>query len=558
VTNTKPRQSPRGLRKSLANWLLKEETARLEAASHAFTDLYQRWPSIFSQMATQEQRDSFARLGELDSRYVDLLVRKLKYSVDQGGYEATEADRLQALDLSRRAYDNDVLTEAIIDIWTDFGYGVNLDVVPRDPAARDVWDAFWEHPLNSYLLSQKNVQDLSTWLLRDGDYLLVFYISTLDGSATMRLVNSVEIQGGPYGNGIFTLPDECNTPVLYRRQLLATGTEQETRVQYFRDWRATDKMVAQVVADTEWNFDDGTFMEAARSTTKVVALHVAHKRRTLRGWPLMTTGQPWSSAYKDFLQDRAAIARAAAMYFDKIKTKGGQRAVDAIVAGLQSSLTQSTNAYETNPTPAAASTWVENDQLERSRFSMSTGAQDAATDGAALMGQAGLAGRVYPHWLGRGESYRLATATAMETPTLRAFNRYQLFWSATWQEVATIVLQAAEEYNPKHPQFETYEVDVNTDALLTVDTRMVAEVMKAVGDAVQAGVLQAEDAQKVGPYLVRIGMQSLGIRNVDDILPMEIAAKVVVTKDSATAKGAAMPTPETVAAAPGKMGKSAA
>ena len=508
------------LRQRLANLLLRDEQRRLRETSNLFLDIYQRWPSVVRAALTTKEHE---RLGELDARYVDLMARQMQYNFGQpAGYEATESDRRVAVDMSRRAYDNDVLAEAIVDSWTSFGFGTEVDVIPRDPAAKPVWDAFWNHKQNAYLLNQKRVQDMSTYLLRDGDYLILFYISTLDGSVIIRRVSTIEIQGGPQGTGIICMPQDREVPVLYRRQLYATATETVNPVQYIRDWRATDEMVEEVRQTKDWHFEDGVFLDEVKPETRVVALHVAHKVRTLRGWPLMTTGLPWSAAYKNFLQDRAAIARAAAMYFEKLKVKGGQRAVDSLVTAMQSSLTHNSNTYETNPIPAAGSRWIENDQAELTRFPMDTGSSDAQVDGAMLKAQAALAGRMPSHWLGSGQDVQWATAQEMRLPILRALNGYGLFWSATWDEMAEIVLTAYERYSPKMTgrTFGSYEVDVNTDAMNTIEIDQVIALMGELDSAVAAG-FPAGDYNLVYPYLLRLALQTIGLKNTDDILPVD-------------------------------------
>lgn len=509
------------LRQRVANVLLHEEQQKLNGAIEVFSDMYQRWPSIIRQSMTQAETE---KLGEMDSRMLDLMQRQLNNDFGQvSGYESTEADRRLAVDLSRRSYDNDVLMEAVIDSWSSFGFGTKVDIVPRDPEAKPAWDAFWSRPLNAYLLGQKRIADLSTYLLRDGDYLLVYYISALDGSVAVRRVSTFEIQGGPQNTGVICLPEDREVPVLYRRQVTAQpgSASQLPQVQYFRDWRATDAMVEEVRTHDGWHFDDGVMIDELKETTRVVAQLVAHKVRSLRGWPLMTTGLPWSTAYKNFLQDRAAIARAAAMYFEKLKVKGGSRAIDQLVGQMQSTLVTSSNTMERNPTPAAGSLWMENDQAERSRFPMGTGAGDAETDGAMLKAQAALAGRMPSHWLGSGKDVQWATAQEMRIPVLRALNGYGLFWSATWAEMVEIVLTADERYNPERGgrRYQTYEVDVNTDALLTTEVEQVTALMTELEKATVDGVWPAADFAQVYPYLVRLALQSVGIRNVDDVLP---------------------------------------
>ena len=209
--------------------------------------------------------------------------------------------------------------------------------------------------------------------------------------------------------------------------------------------------------------------------------------------------------YRDFLQDRRAIARAVATYVDKISAKGGSRAIDTIRRNLESALTSVSATMETNPPPVAGSTWLENEALERTRMPLATGAGDAEIDGNALIAQAGLAGGIYPHWLGRGEAFRLATATAMETPTFRKFRRYQLWWADVWEEMAKAVIALWER--AAGGEAGEFTVNVNSGAILEKDVAVISKALADLGDRgyvpkpeamqIALGLLDVADPDKV-------------------------------------------------------------
>jgi hypothetical protein len=304
--------------------------------------------------------------------------------------------------------------------------------------------------------------------------------------------------------------------VFYRREYSVTG-EGESSVTYFQDWRAEPGTIERTKKRTD--FSDGKFASELNEATEVLAMLVAHGAKKIRGWPLMSTGIPWSIAYRDFLQDRAAINRAVGTYVDKIKVQGGQRAIDTIQARLQSALAIG-GAAETNPPPSAGSTWLENDAVDRQRMPLGTGAGDAEIDSAAILGQAGLAGRVYPHWLGRGEAFRLATATAMEQPTMRAFNRYQTFWSSIWEDMVRIVLQADEKYGSKQ-KFETYDADIQSDNIIQLSINDIKMAIDGLAMLADRGLVDSVVAGSIAEQYNRASLQTMGVRDVDDILNPE-------------------------------------
>ena len=149
---------------------------------------------------------------------------------------------------------------------------------------------------------------------------------------------------------------------------------------------------------------------------------------------------------------------------------------------------------------------AENPAAELSNLPLRTGASDAAADGSALMGQVGLGGQVFPHWLGRGEAFRLATASAMELPVLKAFQRYQLWWADVWRDLVDLVLTMRERYGGE--MFENHHAQVSTDALADFDVQQMSTAL----------VKMYEPGLVPPPEAMRIALTLLGVPNVDDVL----------------------------------------
>lgn len=496
------------IKQRLANYLLGDDRKKLQEAGMILSEAIQLGPRLY----TPEQM--IGRLAELDSRYLDLLVRQFQTTNFFDAAADTEEERLRSIFASRRMYDQDVITKAIVDMWTDFGFGINVDVSPRDEVAQDAWSEFWESDRNAYVLTEREIHRISTQVLRDGDFLMIFFISRVDGKSTVRIIATEEIKGGKTGNGVITDPQDSTVPVFYRREhSVSVG---ETSITYFRDWRADDLTVKRTLEGND--FSDGRFAEALNETTDVISMLVAHGAKKTRGWPLMATGVPWSIAYRDFLQDRVAINKAVGAYVDKLTVQGGQRAIDNISARLQSSLAIG-GASETNPRPATGATWLQNDMVNRERMSLTTGATDAEADSAALIAQAGLSGRVYPHWLGRGDAFRLATATSMEQPVYRAFNRYQMFWSSVWEDIVRIVLRGVEKYGKQ--KFSTYDADIQSDNIIELPVEDVKVAMDGLVQFTDRGLVDSVVAGLIAEQYNRIMMQTIGVRDVDNILDPE-------------------------------------
>jgi len=419
--------------------------------------------------------------------------------------------RLSIVKESRSLRVFDPITQFAIEIWTDYGFSSKPQIIPRDESAIETWQAYWNARGNQYLFDEAEIQSLSNDLLTDGELFFVFFISRLDGQVTCRTIPTEEIKE------IVTSPADKRIPVYYRRDFVNADDLRYASTVYYRDWRASDEVaeLAKAKLPTDSKFADQA--APGDAGTDVLMLHAAFRKIGGRGWPLMTAGMDWSRAYRNFLQDRAAVARMAATFVEKIKAKNaGTRAIDAMKASLSSTLSTNSSGLERNPVPAAGSTWLENENVTREWMNRPTGASDAEKDGMPLFIQTALGGGLYPHYLGRGDYFRLATASSLEGPILKKFNRYQGFWSSIWQSMCKIVLGSAVKYGGQ--TFESLDSDISLDNILTTDLQNAASTSTAINDFYDRGLLDPTVAEPAALELVRVMMQSLGIDDTENII----------------------------------------
>jgi hypothetical protein len=498
-----------GIRESINNTAAKiflgDRVKTLDALTNRVIDAYEKRPY----MTNPEQFR--AALEELDPQMIDLLVRQIENrGVSYMDY-TNETIRLEVVRESREAYVWDVVTQAIVDLWTNYGFTANTEVVPDDDNAKKTWEEFWAEARNSTVLGQRSISVLSQETLVAGEIFFLVYINAATGDSTLRYLESEDVKEIIYADG------DNKTPLYYVREYETANHEPITA--WYPDWRATpDQLNAKKIPDGIINRAVSELREVdgfeLGTTVKCIPVQHRKKGKSNRGWPLMTAGIAWSRAYKEFLQDRAAVSKAVATYVDKITAKGGQRAINAIKANLQSGLvTNPTMGYDNNPAPIAGSTWLQNEQLNRERMPLNTGAGDAEKDGAPMLAQAGLSGGVFSHYLGRGEAYRLATATSMEGPVLRNFNGYQLFWSSVWQDVCTVVLIAKEKYG--NVSFDTYEAKVNLDPVILIDLTEIKSTGEMLDNFHDRGLVSTVEASKVANELLRVSLDKLGVQTAE-------------------------------------------
>lgn len=483
-----------------------QKLERLERATEAVVDHLQRMP------ITTSPEQLIQRLGEVDSHYIDLLVRQIRER-EEFLDTTSEASRLGVVRECRNLYVWDVVTQSIIDLWTDYGFSTSIGVECEDEAAQAAWDEFWTAKRNTQVLGERDVYQLSADLLNDGEFYFVFFISKADGKTTVRTVPTEQIIE------FIRDPDDARTILYFKRQYTPVASAAPVDI-YYRNWEVDDNQAAK--AELPEGAGKAEEMRGDVGTgTDVLMMQVSHRERSGRGWPLMTAGAAWSRAYRNFLQDRASVARSVAMYVDKLKVQGSSRAVDNIAARLQSALVSGSGAYDTNPPPVAGSTWIQNQALDRERMPLNTGAGDAEKDGAPLLAQAGLAGRIFPHYLGRGEAFRLATATSMEVPVLKAFSRYQKFWASVWHDIAEIVLEKYQQYSGVI--FASAEVDVSTQSIVQTDIKEVALMLDSIVSASTSGVIDEQTARIAATALTKAGVVTLGISDGSEFEDAEAA-----------------------------------
>lgn len=479
-------------------------------------------------------------LKEVDASSVFDLVASLDPAFGLGYGIGLETERLATVARSRQAWRIDPITQWIVQVWTNFAYGENIEMTVIKPAeeseteskaggveeqespevlafeeASAVIQEFWSANRNYYVLGQDRLQRLSDTLLVDGEIYLILYVSEIDGTATIRYCLTDEIID------IVTDPGDAAVPVYYNRQYNDSATGLKSL--YYMDW------LTAIETDGEGRPDilpkGSKTANGEKEKTFVCMIHVPLNSKTgMRGWPLMTAGLPWAREHKRFREYRTAVAAGVAQWINKLKVQGGSRAIDQARARLNSSMVNS-GYKDTNPPAAAGSTFLENQAAELSRLPLTTGAADAKTDGEALLLMTGLGGGLFPHWIGAGDAYRLATATSMEAPLLREFSRYQNFWAAIFRSVARVILWAAGKWGKSENLTNNYQavkIDVSTDRLVEVDLVAISGAISQLFTGtlipmLNLGAINPEVVQDIAAQVWLNALQAIGAQDAGKI-----------------------------------------
>jgi hypothetical protein len=481
------------IRDTLTRYLMRDQVAALNQAIKVMESAYRRGPYQLSEEQLVQQ------LMETDNYLIDYVMRQRNYQLLSSAVtEFTEEDRLRTVDEARHMYHHDANTYRAVNMWTDFGFGQSVEVVPRDEALAEVWNEFWTARRNAPILKQRHIHQLSNAVVNDGELFLVFFGSSVDGKTTIRRLDTKSIIR------IVCEKDDPDVPVYYVRQ--TTGMKEV----WYPDWRATKEQQARIKLPQNAELADAavptvTVDGKQAKVTSVRVLHVAYDMESGRGWPVLARSYAWSRTLRNFLGDRAAVSRRAAMFVDEVIHKGGSRAQAAMEAKFASALNATTWGTDTNPPPAAGSTLIHDQAVDVKRRPLDTGAGDAEADGQMLAGQVSVGHGIPLHWMGWPQALaNRATAREMARPWNEQLERYQLMWSDVFSDMVEIVGSNAKD-------FKSYEADVSLQSPLDVEVEEITAGMAALTGAVGVGAIDASLAVTANNKLAEQLLLTLGV-----------------------------------------------
>jgi len=501
------------LKSQLSNWLHSEELDEAKLINSNQLAEAKRINSALMDYAQYKLTPAglLENIGELDSQLIDLLLDISRYEQIGGmARGVNEEDRKRAVELSRWYERTDVLISLAVDMWTDFGFGQAVHIVPNDPKAVDVWDECWTAPRNRFLFAQDAIHEqFSRRILVDGERFFVTYVSMQDGAATWRVFDTDQI------TQIITAP---NDPVVKLWYIVETGTGKMAFPDAFAVFSFADHLKKFTPPDDVQ--DVNAIPQALENGGTFAAIVPAQRNldRNGRGWPQFNNAFPWAKETGENIENHAAVSRLVATYVDKITGKGGQRALDMIKDSLQSSMATNDSYYDTNPAPAAGSTWLQNEQVDRQRMPLTTGARDAQTDSMVLLSMFAAGVKVPPHWLMRPDMLQnRAVAEELAKPAVESWRRYQTFWAARFADIVETTLRFKDKFD-KGVSITDFSALIQMDSPLDLESLDLTRAMDSITNAGNAGTLPMDAAQKVNTVIAQLLLGDFGINNPTSVV----------------------------------------
>jgi len=404
---------------------------------------------------------------------------------------------------ARTAALEDGICSQTIGLYTDYALGdTGFSVRAEDDAVNETIQQFLTSNANADVFSSQGQRILSDKLLTDGEVFLTQFEDTDPTETKVRDIDTLEITAIAYD------PEDRQTPRYYKRACVKPGGKDDTV--YYADWR-NDENEPGVTSEGEEVTD--AMVEPGAPIIYHVKLGPGR-----RGRSILTTVLDWARAHYYFMRARVSIQQARAQFANELIVKGGQTAVNSLVDTYQSTLYSS--GEETKPPAAPGSTDVHNRGIERRAIPQDTGASSAQTDGGMLLQRAGLGAGIFPHYYGAGESFRLATATAMEAPMGKRFGAYRRLLHDVIRALVLRVLTRAGVPPEKRA------LDIDAPPMLQDD---IGKVIHAIFEVVQAFPALADSDQ-----LKELVLTTVGLNNASDVL--KVLADNTTTESAAQAQ----------------------
>lgn len=365
-----------------------------------------------------------------------------------GRHDRNAAEIQQLYEDALTAWRKNPIAKRIIDITSDYCLGDGI----RPKAAGEIGkfvSRWWEHPQNHMDL---RMPDLSDELSRAGDLFLTLHRNDADGMSYVRVVPKDSI---------------------LRIETAANDWERELAYYERRD---TDEPRRWAAAGAP-----GSETEAA------VMCHYSVNRPVgaLMGESDLATLIPWLLRYSRMLEDRVRMHWAARSFL-------------WLVTVPSSKIKDKTEAYRTPP--EAGSVIVKDDGEKWEAEAPNVQAGDARHDLMAVRRMI-QAGSYPPHWMSEGEDINLATAQAMNDPSIRHLRRRQKYIRYMVIDLAHTAYSRAYAAGKVRKQPDASVIDADLPDISREDNKDLAEAAKELGQAL--ALIQRQVLGKPAPTFVR-------------------------------------------------------
>jgi hypothetical protein len=407
--------------------------------------------------------------------------------------DANWTDYLSNHQLCYEAFMTNPLCRRYIKFITYFCVGKGLEVVAEEPDVQEVIDAFWKREDNRM---KSRAKQLSDELGAYGELFIRFFYDDLLGLTRIGFIDPSEI------TYVETDPDNIGRDVRYYRRYRVAGTP-------------------HVGADGSVTVKFDTEAEVIDAVREDGLLNVYHARvnnvsNAVRGVPDLLPVVKWAVRYSEWLQDRYILNRIRNLFhYDVTIDKGNKKQVAAYLSSLKNKKVGSATEETDDSIAEASSSYriktgsirVHTDKIKWEVVQPKIAADDAKEDGRAIKLMFCAGSGIPEHWLGNAGEANLASAKAMDLPTLQQFEDRQEYLGEVFEAILAQAILCSRLYGDLPAPSEGGKDEYNTNVQLSfppLEPKQLTEaagafktMVEALTAAVTTGRISEDTANKI-------------------------------------------------------------
>ncbi len=405
------------------------------------------------------------------------------------------------------------LIRRAVNVRTFYTWGQGVQLSARDDQVNDLVQAFLDDPLNQQeLFSQQAREESDRALQLDGNLTLALFTAPTTGRVQVRSLPWTEI------TSVVTAPEDSAQRWFYLREWQATTTDagsgrvvQERRKALYPDlsYRPTVRPKERGGVEVLWD-------------SPVLHVRVGGLKGMQFGVSEVYSALAWARAYKGFLEDWAALAKALSRFAWKGKAKASR--VGAMRRTLEGAAPGDTGGAARGVLPAGGG-FITDPDTDLTPISKTGATIDAESGRPLAMMVASAMDIPYTILMGDPDIGNLATAKTLDRPLELAMQSRRELWAATLRRLCDYAIdqsirapRGALQGRITRDEFNREIATLSGDADRNLDIEwpsILEHDQKALVDAIVA----ADGTGHVPPETIcRLLLVALGVENVDELM----------------------------------------
>jgi len=418
-----------------------------------------------------------------------------------------------------------------VNLQAIYVWGQGVSIHAADPEVETVVQGFLKDMGNRRTFTSLDACMSNERRLRVEGNLFLRLFTKSSGRVQVRIIPTEQILDGD----VVRNPDDASEVHFYIRRWMEDGRERSAAypdADYLHEIEAErltrPSLASEMVQDShladvpiDWE-------------TPVIHVKTGGYAEMKFGVPETYAALDWARAYKELLEDFKKIVKSLAKWAWDLKSGSDQASVNAAKAALQSSLGLAYSAEETNPAPVAGSAFIHRTGVDLKAVDVSRAVIDPDTFNRVMM-MVCAATDTPSNFFGDAASGNLASAKTLDRPTELTFRMRQQLWKDIFARVLTFVIEAAatsatntkiksDGYDEATGLMkvmvggEEVGTAVNVDFPPVLQKDAQAEVQALVTGITANG--QSIQIMNDGPTILRIFLEDLGIKDIDEIVEL--------------------------------------